>query len=189
MLVRDKHSSLLQTFVNYRHKKFYNTEPRAGPRTSYDHPQGKQGYPIKTSNVTELSWFNSNFSMRGKSAASFCGQVAALVPDMFCNFYLVKYHKIDNSSATNKAREKNEHIFGILRILDFFDACLTKFENYQILLNKISPRFLVTNKLLRASFLNSTAWLVLQCTVLQYEIIIFIFINNFSLLGILRETN
>jgi hypothetical protein len=36
----------------------------------------------------------------GKSAASFCHQVAALVPAMLCNFYLVKNHKIA------EAREK-----------------------------------------------------------------------------------
>ncbi len=37
--------------------------------------------------------------------------------------------------------------FEILRILDIFDACLTKFKNNQILLNKIRHRFLLTNKL------------------------------------------
>jgi hypothetical protein len=42
----------------------------------------------------------------GISAASFCHQAAALVPDMFCNFYLVKHHKIANNSATTDAREK-----------------------------------------------------------------------------------
>ncbi len=31
--------------------------------------------------------------------------------------------------------------------LEIFVVCLTKFENYQILLNKISHRFLVTTKL------------------------------------------
>jgi hypothetical protein len=56
----------------------------------------------------------------GKSAASFCHQVAALVPDMFCNFYLVKSHKISNNLATTEAREKNKHIFGVLRILEKF---------------------------------------------------------------------
>jgi len=30
----------------------------------------------------------------GKLAASFCHHVAALVPDMFCNFYLAKNYKI-----------------------------------------------------------------------------------------------
>jgi len=40
----------------------------------------------------------------GKSAASFCHQVATLVPDMFCSFYLVKNHKIANNSETTEAR-------------------------------------------------------------------------------------
>jgi len=46
--------------------------------------------------------------IEGKSAASFCCQVAALVPDMFYNFYFVKNHKnADNSAtATTEAREK-----------------------------------------------------------------------------------
>ncbi len=42
----------------------------------------------------------------GKSAASFCRQVAAWFPDMFCNFYLVKNHKITKNSTTTKAGEK-----------------------------------------------------------------------------------
>ncbi len=42
----------------------------------------------------------------GKSAASFCCQVAALVLDMFCNFYSVKNHKIVNNSATMKLEKK-----------------------------------------------------------------------------------
>jgi hypothetical protein len=42
----------------------------------------------------------------GKSVASFCCLVAALVPDMFCNFYLVKNHKIANNSAATQAKEK-----------------------------------------------------------------------------------
>ncbi len=47
-----------------------------------------------------------------KSAARFCHQVEARVPDMF---YLVKTHKIANNSATTEA-EKNKHRFGISRI-------------------------------------------------------------------------
>jgi hypothetical protein len=43
---------------------------------------------------------------KGKSAASFCRQVAAFVPDMFCNIYLAKNHKIANNLATTEAREK-----------------------------------------------------------------------------------
>ncbi len=42
----------------------------------------------------------------GESAAIFCCQLAAWVPDTFCNFYLVKNRKISNNSATTKAREK-----------------------------------------------------------------------------------
>jgi hypothetical protein len=42
----------------------------------------------------------------GESAASFCCQVAALFPDMFCNFYLWKNHKINKYSTTTKAKEK-----------------------------------------------------------------------------------
>jgi hypothetical protein len=43
----------------------------------------------------------------------------------------VKNHKIANNSTTTKAREKNKRIFGILRILEIFDACLTQFKNNQ----------------------------------------------------------
>ncbi len=42
----------------------------------------------------------------GKSAAGACHQVAEWVPDMFCNFYLVKSHKTANNSASTEAREK-----------------------------------------------------------------------------------
>jgi hypothetical protein len=85
--------------------------------------------------------------VEGESAASFCHQLAALFPGMSCNFYLVKNHKVSCNSTTTKAREKNKHKFGILRNLQFFDLCLTKCKNNQILLNKISHRFLPTTKL------------------------------------------
>jgi hypothetical protein len=77
--------------------------------------------------------------------ARFCRQVAACAPDIFCNFCLVENCKIANNYAAAKAREKNNHIFGILT---FFWLCLTKCKNYQILLNKISHKFLVTTMLL-----------------------------------------
>jgi hypothetical protein len=76
-----------------------------------------------------LEWFNL-----GKSAASFCLQVAAWVSDMFSNVYLMKNHKIAGGLTTTEAREKNTHIFGILRILGIFEVCLTKFKNNQIFL-------------------------------------------------------
>jgi hypothetical protein len=43
--------------------------------------------------------------MRGKSAATFCCQVAAWVLDMFCYFYLMKDHKIAKNLTTTRARE------------------------------------------------------------------------------------
>jgi hypothetical protein len=46
------------------------------------------------------------YPYEGISGACFCHQVAALVPDMFYNFYLVKNNKIANNSATIEAREK-----------------------------------------------------------------------------------
>jgi hypothetical protein len=42
----------------------------------------------------------------GKSAASFCRQVAAWFPDMFCYFYFVKKHKIAKNSTATEARKK-----------------------------------------------------------------------------------
>ncbi len=61
----------------------------------------------------------------------------------------MKNHKIANKPTATEAREK---IRTHLKSLDFqtnFDVRLTKFENYQILLNKTSHRFLETTKLLR----------------------------------------
>jgi hypothetical protein len=49
---------------------------------------------------------NSFVVNEGKSAASFCCHMAALLPDMFFNFNLEKSHKIANNLATNEAREK-----------------------------------------------------------------------------------
>ncbi len=46
------------------------------------------------------------FQNEEKSAASFCHEVAAQFPDMFCNFYLEKNHNIAKNSTAIKAREK-----------------------------------------------------------------------------------
>jgi hypothetical protein len=46
-----------------------------------------------------------SISNQDKSAARFWWQVAAWVPNMFCNFYFAKSHKIDNNSVTTEARE------------------------------------------------------------------------------------
>jgi hypothetical protein len=52
----------------------------------------------------------------GESAASFCHQLAALFPDMFRNFYLVKNHKIVDNLTTTKARKK---LSKVLESLEF----------------------------------------------------------------------
>jgi hypothetical protein len=92
-------------------------------------------------------WVIYILSNEGISAASFSFHVAALVPDVFYNLYLVKNHIIANNSATTETREKIITYLESIEIKNLFDICLTKFENYQILLNKISHRFLVTTKL------------------------------------------
>jgi hypothetical protein len=83
----------------------------------------------------------------GKSAASYYRQVAAWVQVIFYSFNLVKNHKTAKNLTTTNAREKNKNRFGILRILVIFYIYFTKFKNNQILLNKISHRFLMTTKL------------------------------------------
>ncbi len=74
---------------------------------------------INLKNLKELN----NLANEGISVASFCRQVAAWFPDMLCNFYLVKNHKIDKNLTTTEAREareKNELRFGILRSSENF---------------------------------------------------------------------
>ncbi len=61
---------------------------------------------------------------------------------MFCNFYLAKSHKIASDSATTEAGEK---ISTGLESVEFY-TILTKFENDQILFNKISHSFLMTTE-------------------------------------------
>ncbi len=57
------------------------------------------------------------FYSEGKSAASFCRQVAAFVPDMFWNFYLVKNHKI--AKKTQQPLKLEEKIGTDLEYLEF----------------------------------------------------------------------
>ncbi len=59
----------------------------------------------------------------------------------------MKSHKIANNSTTTEAREKLSTDLESLEFFNLFDACLTKFENYYLLPNKISHRFLMTTKL------------------------------------------
>ncbi len=95
-----------------------------------------------TIKLEKIFYFNE-----GISAASFCRQVPALVADMFRKFYLVKNPKIANNSATTEAREKIRPHLKSLEFLQFFDVRLTNYKNYQILLHKISHRFLLTIQL------------------------------------------
>jgi hypothetical protein len=63
---------------------------------------------------------------------------------MFWDFYSVKNHKIANNSTTTKAREKISADLESSKLKKYFDVGSAKFESNQILLNKISLRFLVT---------------------------------------------
>ncbi len=66
---------------------------------------------------------------------------------MFCNFHLVKNHNIAKKSTTTKDREKISADLEPLEFYNFFDVYFAKIKNYQILLNKIINRFLLTTKL------------------------------------------
>jgi hypothetical protein len=46
------------------------------------------------------------FLIRGYQLPVSAARWPAMVPDMFCNFYLVKIHEMANNSATTEAREK-----------------------------------------------------------------------------------
>jgi hypothetical protein len=53
--------------------------------------------------------------------------VAALVTDMFCNFYLVNNHKIAKNLTTTKAREKISAVYEYLDFEEFTNVyvCFT----------------------------------------------------------------
>ncbi len=57
-----------------------------------------------------------------------CRQTTARVPDMFCNFYLVKNHKFCHNSTTKEPKERIStelESFGLQKI---FDECLNQFK-------------------------------------------------------------
>ncbi len=62
-------------------------------------------------------------------------------PTYVLQLLLQKIHKFVNKSATAEAREKISTYLESLEFQKFFDVCLTKFEDHQILLNKISADF------------------------------------------------
>ncbi len=66
---------------------------------------------------------------------------------MFRNFYLKKNHKIANNSTAIKAREK---MSSNLESLELKKLMYVQLNLIAILFNKISHRFLLTTKLLKA---------------------------------------
>jgi hypothetical protein len=89
--------------------------------------------------MSGVQWLSRDCGHRdneGKSAVSFCRQVASRVKDSFRNFYCVKNHKIAKSSRTPKVRVKSKHRFGILRISEIsqcmFDKVLETITFYLI---------------------------------------------------------
>ncbi len=71
----------------------------------------------------------------------------------------MKSHKIANNSATTEAREEISADLESLELKKIFDVCLNKFENNQILLNKISHRFQATTPLFSGWKSIITSWL------------------------------
>ncbi len=58
-------------------------------------------------------------NIRLNPTATFCRQVATWAPDMFCNFYFLKNHKIANNSMTTKTRELKNIDFESLEFLAY----------------------------------------------------------------------
>ncbi len=59
-----------------------------------------------------------------KPVPIFCRQVAAWAPDIFCNFYILKNHKIRLNNCSSKA----EHILGFLAIKVYLIKLSTDFK-------------------------------------------------------------
>ncbi len=72
--------------------------------------------------------------------------MAAWVPDMFCNFYLMKKFCPANNSIITEAREKVSSYLESSEFQKIFDACFTNFKINQILRNIMSHKLLVTAK-------------------------------------------
>jgi hypothetical protein len=106
----------LQTLINYGRKKFYNIGPRYQSYKPFHSPFTNRRHkpeclkPIRPQR--ERGYNRMPIDNEGESAASFCLHVAALLSDIFCNFYLEKNHKSAHNSTTTKARD--------LESLEFF---------------------------------------------------------------------
>ncbi len=89
-------------------------------------------------------------------------QVAAWFPDMFCNTYIVKNHKIANNSTTAKPGKMSTDL-EFLEFKIFSDVYNIQSKNYPILLKQINHRFLVTTKLF-------AGWKILICNLTNTDI-------------------
>ncbi len=86
---------LTNSVSKFEPKKFYEIDPWTNSIKLFLH--NLRNYLRKSSH---------SHKNEGKWAASFCRKVAAFVPDMFCNFYIVKKHNVVNNSAFTETREK-----------------------------------------------------------------------------------
>jgi len=61
--------------------------------------------------MMETAMLSQFFYHSDKLVSIYCHQVAAWVPDMFCNIYLVKNHKIANNSTNTEASTINNSTY------------------------------------------------------------------------------
>jgi len=107
------------------------------PTSDCNERSEQQNFGLRISRILKIS-LNTRQPNQDKSAAKLWRQLAAWVPDMFWNFYLLKIHNIADNSATTKAREKLSTELESLEFKKILDVCLIKIENYKTLLNRMS---------------------------------------------------
>jgi hypothetical protein len=91
----------------------------------------------------KCNFLSFSFDDNGNTPLTFQWEITKY---MFCDFYLVKNHKIGNNSTTTRAWKISTDLES-LEFKTFLSVGLAKFENNQILLNKISRIFPVAPKL------------------------------------------
>jgi hypothetical protein len=104
--------------------------------------------PRETWQLLLLTFFYEIIQVRlnsDKSVGSFSCQVAAWVAIMFCNFYLVKNHKIANNSTSAGAREK---LSTDLESLEFYYCLMCLTLKNQIVCSKNSHKYILSAKVL-----------------------------------------
>jgi hypothetical protein len=90
----DKHSGLLLPFVNYSRISFIGLG--LGNSNQYNEILSLILKPSKAKNIGTVILTIVSIQLAG---------IQIHVPDMFCNFYLVKSCKISNNSVTTEARQ------------------------------------------------------------------------------------